>query len=132
MEELKKKFIVNNNLEEEKIKDYVERLLPFCKLSPDGNILVDKRISTALKRMKVALVGRFLANRLEPSIPAEMNVEELSNILDIPKDQTYSRMKDLKKEKFVAILDKKKYRVQPLEISKFLAELEKEFGRVDK
>jgi len=128
MEELKKKFIVNDNLEEETIKNYVERLLPFCKLSSNGNILVDKKISTSLKRMKTALVGRFLANRLEPSIPAEMSGEELSTILNIPKDQIYARVKDLKKERFVVILEKKKYRVQSHEIDKFLSELEKEFG----
>jgi len=128
MEELKKKFIVNDNLEEETIKNYVERLLPFCKLSSNGNILVDNKISTSLKRMKTALVGRFLANRLEPSIPAEMSGEELSTILNIPKDQIYARVKDLKKERFVVILEKKKYRVQSHEIDKFLSELEKEFG----
>jgi hypothetical protein len=100
----------------------------YCKFSSNGNILVDKKISTSLKRMKTALVGRFLANRLEPSIPAEMSGEELSTILNIPKDQIYARVKDLKKERFVVILEKKKYRVQSHEIDKFLSELEKEFG----
>jgi hypothetical protein len=129
MEELKKKFIVSENLDEEKLKNYIERLLPFCKLSPDGNILVDNRVSTSLKKMKIALVGRFLANRLEPTISAEMTSEEFSAILNIPKDQVYARLKDLRKERFVTVLEKKKYRVQPTEIGKFLNELEADFKK---
>ena len=132
MEELKRKFIVSENLDEEKIKDFVERLLPFCKLSSDGNVLIDKKITTNMKKMKTALVGRYLANHLEPSIPAEMNSDEIANILSIPKDQVYARIKDLKDEKFIVELEKKKFRVHPFEIGKFIGELETEFKQVSK
>jgi hypothetical protein len=132
MEDIKKKFIVDENLEQKKIESYVNRLLPFCKITTKGAIQVEDKVSTALKRVKIALVGRFLANKLEPSIAAEMTAEELATCLSIPKDQIYARVKDLRKSNFLTKPDKNKYRVNPLVIGKFLDELEKDYGVVKK
>lgn len=128
MEDLKKKFIVEENLEEKKLVGYVERILPFCKISKSGGIILEMHEATALEKVKLALVARFLANHLEGSISPEVNPEELSRNLDIPKDQVYARLKELKDDRFAVTSDKGIYRVNTFEIGKFLDEIEGKYG----
>jgi hypothetical protein len=132
MNDLKKRFIVDDDLEKQKTESYVERLLPFCKVTKNGNIILDDKVTTSLDKVKTALVGRFLANKIEPSIPAEVTAEELSKNLDIPKDQIYARLKDLKKAKVAVNSQKGGYEAKPLEIGKVLDELEKKYGESKK
>jgi len=124
LEELKKKFIVEEKFDEKRIANYVERILPFCKVTKDGMVIVENKSSKKLQQVQLALVARFLANRLDKNISAGMSSEELSNSLNIPEDQIAARMMELRKDKFAIPLKRGMHQVNPLQIERFLTELE--------
>lgn len=124
MEELKKKFIVEEKLDEKRVTDYIERILPFCKISKDGRVIVETKGLKTLQQIKLALVARFLANYLDKNMPAEMSNGELSDSLSIPKDQIAARMKELREDKFAIPVKRGLHQVNPLQIERFMVELE--------
>jgi len=127
MEDLKEKFIVSEKVDEKRIEEFVKRLLPFCKVTKSGGIVIEKRKLTSIEKVKLSLVARYLANRLEPTISSEVNGDELSNSLMIPKNQVLARLKELKDKKFAFRISKGVYQVNPLKIEAFLNNLESKF-----
>jgi hypothetical protein len=124
MEELKKKFIVEEKMDEKRVANYIERILPFCKISKDGLVIVETKGLKALQQVKLALVARFLANYLDKNIPTGMSNSEFSNSLSIPDDQIAARMKELREAKFAIPVKRGMHQVNPLQIERFIAELE--------
>jgi len=124
MEELKKKFIVEEQMDEKRVANYIERILPFCKISKDGLVIVETKGLKALQQVKLALVARFLANYLDKNIPTGMSNSEFSNSLSIPDDQIAARMKELREAKFAIPVKRGMHQVNPLQIERFIAELE--------
>jgi hypothetical protein len=124
VEELKKKFIVEEKLDEKRVANYIERILPFCKISKDGMVIVETKNLKTLQQVKLALVARFLANYLDKNIPAEMGNGELSNSLSIPEDQIAARIKELREGKFAISVKRGLHQANPLQIERFMIELE--------
>ena len=128
MEELRKKFIVEENLEAKKLAEYVERALPFCKISKNGEVIIEVEKATSTEKVKLALVAKMLASHIESNISSETNFDDLSKSLGIPRDQIKARLKELKDKKFALRVGEGKYKANPLEIGKFLSEMEKKYG----
>lgn len=126
-EELRKKFIVEEKLDEKRISEYVERTLRFGKVSIDGGIIIEMDMPTKDK-VGLALIMRFLANHLEKGISAEVTVKELSQFLDIPEDQVVARLTELVEDKIAIRVDKGVYRANSLQIGRFLDYLENKYG----
>ncbi|MEM2466567.1 MAG: hypothetical protein QXZ47_04650 [Candidatus Bathyarchaeia archaeon] len=127
MEELRKKFIVEEKLDEKMITEYIERSLRFGKVSIDGGVIIEKEGMATKDQIGLAVVMRFLANRLEKGISAEVNTKELSQNLGIPEDQVAARLADLRDEGVVIRVDKGVYRVNPTRIGRFLDYLEDKY-----
>ncbi|MGA3191144.1 MAG: hypothetical protein ABSD73_01365 [Candidatus Bathyarchaeia archaeon] len=123
-EELKKKFIVEEKLDEKRVTNYVERILPFCKISKDGMVIAEAKDLKSLQKVKLALVARYLANYLDKNIPAEVTNEELSTSLIIPEDQIAARIAELREDKFAIPVKRGSHQANPLQIEEFIAELE--------
>lgn len=124
LEELKKKFIVDQKLDEKRIVNYTERILPFCKISKDGLVIVEAKGITSLQQVQLALVARFLANYLDNGIPAEISNDDLSISLNLPKDQVAARLKELRDAKFATLVKRGVHQVNALKIEGFVKELE--------
>lgn len=124
MEELRKKFIVEEKLDDKRVTNYIQRILPFCKISKDGLLILEVTGITRAQQVKLALVTRFLANHLDKTISAEISNHELSASLNIPRDQIAARLKDLREERFAASVGKGVSQVNPLHIERFILELE--------
>jgi len=129
MKNLKEKFIVSEKIDEKRINELVERLLPFCKVTEGGGVIIEKAELTTIEKIKIALTARFLANSLGSEISPEVNGEELSNSLMIPKDQVLARLKELKDEKFAFRVSKGVYKVNPFKIDDLLKSLENKAGK---
>jgi len=127
MEELKKTFIVNEEIDESRIKEFVERSLAFCRVTKNGGVIISNNELSNIERIKISLVARFLANKLDSGISPEVNSEELSDFLMIAKDQVSARLKDLRDERFAGRASKGVYVVNPLMISEFLTTLENKY-----
>jgi hypothetical protein len=132
MEELRKKFIVEEQLDEKKLSEFIERTLRFGRVSLDGGIIIDKENMSTKDQIGLALVMRFLANRLEKVISAEVNVKDLAQYLGIPEDQVAARLADLKEDKIAIRIDKGVYKANSLQIKKFLDDLENKYGVLSK
>ncbi len=132
MEELKKKFIVEEKLDDKRVASYIERILPFCKISRDGLIIMEAKKLTTLQQVKLALIARYLANYLEASIPSEASNSELSNSLNIPEDQIAARLKELRESKFAVSTKKGVHQANPLQIEKFIGEIETQKKETEK
>jgi len=128
LEELRKKFIVEEKINEKKLSEYVQRSLNFGKVSIDGGIIIEKEGMSTKDQIGLALIMRFLANHLEKEIPAEVNVKELSLSLSIPEDQVVARLAELKEDKIAIRVNKGVYKANPLQIGKFLEDVEKKYG----
>jgi hypothetical protein len=128
LEELKKKFMVEENLEGKKLEDFVKRILPFCKITKDGEVIIEIEKPTTTEKVKLALVAKKLASHLDSNISPETNFDTLSKSLDIPRDQVKARLKELTDEKFALRVDRGKYKANPLKIGKFLSDIEKKYG----
>lgn len=127
MEELRRKFIVEEKLDEKRITEYVQRSLKFGKVSIDGGVIIEREGLSTKDQVGLALVMRFLANCLEKDISAEVSVKELSQNLGVPEDQVAARLADLKDEKMAIRVDKGVYKVNPTQIGKFLDSLENKY-----
>lgn len=127
MEELRRKFIVEEKLDEKRITEYVQRSLKFGKVSIDGGVIIERGGLSTKDQVGLALVMRFLANCLEKDISAEVSVKELSQNLGVPEDQVAARLADLKDEKMAIRVDKGVYKVNPTQIGKFLDSLENKY-----
>jgi hypothetical protein len=132
LEELRKKFIVEENLEGKKLEEYVKRALPFCKMTKNGEVIIEIENATSTEKLKLALVAKLLASHLDKNISSETNFDNLSKSLDIPRDQVIARLKELKDNKFALRVDKGKYKLNPLKIGKFLSQMEKKYGKQEK
>lgn len=124
MEDFKKKFIVDEDFDEKRIVEYGEKLLPFCKISKKGEVLINVENATAIERVKLALAARFVANRVQSEIPAEIGADDLSNFLNIPKNQITARLNELKDSKFAESVERGLFRINPRQLSAFLNEME--------
>lgn len=128
MEDLKKRFIVDEKVDEKRIREFVERVLPFCRVTKNGGIILEKNKLTTAEKVKIALVARFLAHSLDDEIPAEVGVGELSNSLLIPKDQVTARLKELKDKGIAFRVGKGVYKVNLVRIDEILKNLENKYG----
>lgn len=127
MEKIKEKFIVPENIDEKRIEEFITRLLPFCKVTKSGAVIIEKSELTNVEKIEISLLARYLANRVDSGISAEVNGEELSNSLIISKEQVLARLKDLKDKKFVFRISKGIYKVNPLKIDSYLKSLENKY-----
>ena len=128
MEHLRKKFIVDEEIGARKIEEFVERMLPFCKVTKNGGIIIERTDFTGSDKIKIALTARFLANALDSDIPSEVSADELSSSLMIPKDQVQARAKEIVDSKFASRVSKGVYKVNPFKIDDLLASLEHKYG----
>ena len=134
LEELKNKWIIDEkSFDEKKIAQYVKRLMRYCKITKTGEVdltgLGDK--FTLKDKIKLALVARFIASKLDESIKPFLSAREISNFFMVDKIQVSARLKEIKDEKLSIREKKGTYRVIPTKIEKILKELESKYGEKD-
>ena len=127
LEELRKKFIVKEKLDEKRIAEYVNRVLRFGKIAIDGDAIIEREDLSTKDKVGLVLIMRLLASHLEKRISAEISVAEVSRMLDLPKDQAAARLAELVEDKIAIRTDKGVYRTNPPKIGKFLDYLESKY-----
>jgi len=81
---------------------------------------------TVSEKIRVALVARFLANKLEPSIANEMSVDELFTsigTIDKGSNSLNVRLSNEVTHGYITRTKRKMYMVPPYKIPKILSEL---------
>ena len=123
-EKIKKDFIVDQNAYDiENVPEQIKRLLNFAKVGTGGKVFIESHNLTSDAQLRVVLIARFLANKLQEEIKQEVSIEELSQYTHLDKDQVRARMSAIVREKFAERKGKGVFVVLPFRIKKFMEEL---------
>ena len=127
MEELIKEFIVDKDkYEKEKIPELVRRILRYCKITTEGQVLFENDGMTLRDKVKLVLVARFLASKLSDNISEEVSVDELLfSIGSNNKDSLATRAKEAVDQGVAKRNSPGKYSIIPFYIEVILDKLDK-------
>ena len=128
--ELKRLFILEEDIEHEELKQMITLILKYCKIDKNGTVIVQDRKIRLADRILLVISARYLANRLqrkleeEPTIPDEINNSELAELLRAKEPVIRARMADLRKVSMVTQLRPGVHSITPHAIEKLLTKLE--------
>ena len=127
MEDLKKAFIVDEKAyEKEKIPQQIRKVLKYCKVSKNGNVLLEKNNFTIRDNLKIILIARFLASKLDESIKEEINIDEIvASMRTNNKESLITRMKEIVDEGIAKRLSSGVYVIVPFFIDGILDKFDK-------
>lgn len=121
IEEMKKKLLIDSEkYDETKLEQQITLLSKFCKVDAKGRVLFTVKGISNKDKIKLVLVARFLANKLDNKINPRVNVSEIAYMLSISEDQARARLSDIAKEGFATPKDRGVYLVVPYRIDDFL------------
>jgi len=99
LEELKSKFIVDDDVLKKRIEAIVGKALKHCVIDKKGNVhFNDPKLKTR-EKMKLTLAARALAAQMDEAISSEVSVDELIVSTGLPRDQVRARAAELVKAK---------------------------------
>ncbi|MCZ6647905.1 MAG: hypothetical protein O7B30_01485 [Thaumarchaeota archaeon] len=94
--DLKSRFIVDENLyNAERLTSDVEKLLQYCKLTTKGRVIITAKGLTDKTRIAIIVFARYLAHKLDKSIPDLVSTEEMAALGEIQKSSVRGRTTDL-------------------------------------
>jgi len=127
MEDLKKAFIVDEKAyEKEKIPEQIRKVLKYCKVAKDGKVLLEKNNFTIKENLRIILIARFLASKLDESIKEDINIDEIVACMGgNQKDSLVTRMKEIVDEGIAKRLANGVYVIVPFYIDTILDKFDK-------
>jgi hypothetical protein len=99
IEELKKKFIVDDDALKTRLEAIATKALQRCVLDTKGNVHFNNPKLKPREKLRLMLAARAIGAQLDSKMKSEISVEELSANTGLPKDQVYARAAELVKEK---------------------------------
>ena len=130
LDELKKQFLVDKDkYHEEKLPELIKRALVFCKVDKTGAVFFEKGVSTNSDKIRLVLLGRFLANKLDKAIPLIVSLEELSRFIGADRKVVAARIKELIDQKNIKREKKGRYSIYPYQLESVLDNLERRIKR---
>lgn len=101
LDELKNKFIVDDDVLKGRLEIIVTKALKYCVIDKKGNVHFNDTKLKTRERMRLTLAARALAAQMDESISPEVSVDELVAITGLPRDQVRARAAELVKAKLV-------------------------------
>ena len=125
LENLKKKFLVNKKeYEKEKLPILIEKALRYCKVDENGLVAIENSKFKNSDKIKIILIARFLANKLDQKILANINIDEISSSSGIiNKNILYARISELIKQK-ICFKKNNKYEIYPYQVNLLLDKID--------
>ena len=125
IKELRKRFIIDDaEYDTERIKEDIDRLIPYCKVSGAGRVLIRAKGITEKKKVGLVLVARYVGHRLDGKIGESVNLDEVSEFTGIKRDNVMAYLSELVREGSCTREKAALYRANPGQISEFLDGLE--------
>jgi hypothetical protein len=124
IEELKKLFIVDENLLRSRLEPVVGKALAQCRIDKDGRVEIRNTKLSGKEQVKLTLAARAIASEMDTGISPEVSVLEISKFTGLPPNQVRARGKDVLEEKFAQSPRAGVYRAMPHKIEAFLDGLE--------
>jgi hypothetical protein len=120
IEELKKKFIVDDDVLKTRLEEIATKALEHCVLDKKGNVHFNNSKLNPREKLRLTLAVRAVASQLDGTIKNEVSVAELSLNSGMPKDQVYARTAELTKDKFITSPTKGFYAAVPHKVETLL------------
>lgn len=129
LDDLRKAFLVDEDLDEERLAALIKKLLPICVVDKKGVVQIKRSGLPGRALVKIVLLARLVAHKLDESIPDELDAEALAVNTRMPKNQAAARAKEAVDEAFAERTTRGNYRACMWKVDEFLEELAKE-GKV--
>ncbi len=120
IEDLKKKFIVDDDALKGRLEEIATKALQFCVLDRKGNVHFNNSKLGPREKLRLTLAARTIASQLDETVSAEVSVADLVSNSGLPKDQVYARAAELVKDKSVTSPKKGFYKAVPHKVEALL------------
>lgn len=120
IEELKKQFIVDENVLKSRLEPVVTKALVHCRIDKDGRVEIRNTRLSGKEQLKLTLAARLIGAEMDPAISPEVSVAEITRFTGLPANQVRARGKDAIEEKFAQSPRSGIYRALPHKIETFL------------
>lgn len=91
---LKEQFLVDEELDSNKLAVLVEKALEFCVVSKKGAVDIRRGGFSGPERVRLVLGSRLIASKLDSAVSPDVTAEELSKYANLPPEQVRARVKD--------------------------------------
>jgi hypothetical protein len=120
LEELRKKFIVDEDFLKARLEALVERALTHCKIDKTGQVLITNRGLSNKDQVTLILAARALAHELDSSIPQDVTAPQIGRDTGLAPNQVRARANEVIASKFAESPKAGLYRAVPHKIEEFL------------
>ena len=123
LEELRKRFIVSDDVLKSRIEVLIEKALKYCVVAEDGLVHLNNRSLSARDKVKLVLSARGLASQLDRKFSDEVSVDDLVQSTGIEPNQLRARANEVVKERFARSVKPGVFAANPHRIEAFLDSL---------
>jgi hypothetical protein len=120
IEELKKQFIVDENVLKSRLEPVVAKALAHCRIDKDGRVEIRSTQLSGKDQVKLTLAARVIGAEMDPAISPEVSVAEITKSTGLPANQVRARGKDAIEDKFAQSPRSGIYRALPHKVEQFL------------
>mgnify|MGYP003885706303 CR=1 FL=1 len=106
--------MVSKEEEERLLERLLERILPFARITEEGEVIFERKDLTQADRIALVLVARYLGARLSKNISQEVTLEELSGMSEVKRKVAATRVSELSREGLVDVVSRGRYKVRGL------------------
>ena len=99
IEDLKKKFIVDDDVLKNRLEEIATKALQLCVLDKKGNVHFNNSKLNPTEKLRLTLAARAIASQLDETVSCEVSVAELATNSGMAGNQVRARASDLVKEK---------------------------------
>lgn len=129
LDKLKEQFLVDNDdFRAERLEQLIRKALPHCIVDRKGAVHLKGPDRSGKDQVKLVLVGRLVASKLDEAVSCEVTVEQLAEYTGLPKNQAAARAKECLDEKFAERSARGSYKARVNKAEEFLNTLPQSSG----
>ena len=125
IEDLKKKFIVDDDVLKNRLEEIATKALEHCVVDKKGNVHFNGSNLSAREKLSLILAARAIASQMDETIKSDVSMAELTLISGLPEKQITARIAELTKDKLVTSSKKGIYSAVPHKVEALLNSVKK-------
>jgi len=130
LKELRDILIVDHKeYEKQRLPEIVKKASKYCKVDVGGCVHFESIKPATRDGVVLILVARFVASQLDNKINPDVNVTEVMDALNIPKNQAVARLHEAKKKRIALSVGKGVYTIAPYKIESSLNEIDEKYSK---
>jgi hypothetical protein len=123
LEELKKKFIVDEDALKMRLEPLLERILQYCVIDRSGQVHITRLKLSGREQVMLVLIARAIASQMESGIAADTSITDIATYTGLPENQVRARGNELLRDRLVESPRTGVYKAVAHRIESFLEKL---------